>query len=122
MTNMEKNRVIRVLLEDARENGAYDAVVVDVPPEIVERNGGLLAEEADEHGRRVASTLFAGPVQEETGEELALRSPSRVGGREDFSDNVRVRVVDDVYGFRDGALDGVALPKDEIEVYRAEEP
>lgn len=119
---MEKNRVIRTLLEDARENDAYDAVVVDIPPEIVERHGGLLAEEADEHGRRADSTLFAGPVLEETEETLTLRNPSRVGGMGDFSDKVRVRVVDDVYGFRDGALDAVALPKDEIEVYRVEEP
>lgn len=119
---MEKNKVIRALLEDARENDAYDAVVVDVPSEIVEQHDGLLAEEADEHGRKADSTLFAGPVERETEDELALQNPSRVGAREDFSDNVRVRVVGDVYGFRDGALDGVTLPKNEIEVYRVEEP
>lgn len=118
---MEKNRVIRALLEDARQNDATDAVVVNVPAGLIERNGGLVSREVDEHGRRVASTLFAGPVEEETEEHLTLRTPSRVGGYDDFSDNVRVRVVGDVYGFRDGSLDGVPLPKTEIEVYRVEE-
>lgn len=115
---MDKRRVISALLDDARKNEAYDAVVVDVPPDIIRDNGGLISGTEDEHGRRVDTTLFAGPIKEESESHLTLKTPSRVGGYEDFSDNIRRRVVDEVYGFRDGSLDGVPLPKEEIDVYR----
>lgn len=115
----DKRAVVQDLLENAREHGATDAVVVDVPREIVEEHGGVVAEEPDEHGRVVDSTLFAGPVERETDDTVVLRSPSRVGRERDFGDDMRQRLrVDDVYGFRDGVLDGVELPKDRVEIYR----
>lgn len=115
----DKRGVVRDLLDHARANGATDAVVVDVPAEIVEAHGGVVAEEPDEHGRVVASTLFAGPVEREGEEAIVLASSSRVGRERDFGDAVRQRLrADGVYGFRDGTLDGVELPKDRVEIYR----
>lgn len=115
----DKRGVIEDLLRNARENGATDAVVIDVPRGIVEEHGGVVASEPDEHGRVVASTLFAGPVAREDRETIVLASGSRVGRERDFGDDLRQRLrADDVYGFRDGTLDGVELPKDEVEVYR----
>lgn len=115
----DKRGVIDDLLRHARENEA-DAVVVDVPREIVEAEGGVVAAEPDEHGRVVDSTLFAGPVARETDETIELRSPSRVGRERDFGDGIRQRLrADGVYGFRDGVLDGVELPKDDVEIYRS---
>lgn len=116
----DKRGVVRDLLDHARENGATDAVVIDVPRELVEAQGGVVAEEPDEHGRVVASTLFAGPVEREDDDAIVLASGSRVGRERDFGDGVRQRLrADGVYGFRDGTLDGVALPKDRVEVFRA---
>lgn len=114
----DKRGVIDDLLRHARENGA-EAVVVDVPRDVVESHGGVVAAEPDEHGRVVDSTLFAGPVARESEETIALRSPSRVGRERDFGDGIRQRLrADDVYGFRDGVLDGVELSKDDVEIYR----
>jgi len=115
---MEKDEVIERLVENARENGAYEAVVVDVPPDVL-RDAG--AEHGDGDGARVETTLVAGPVAEEDEGFVALRTPSRVGEREDFSAEVREALrVKGVYGFRDGNLDGVRLPKGSVEVHRAE--
>jgi hypothetical protein len=116
---MDKDGVTEALLEDARRNDAPEAVVVDVPPDVLRENG---AEYGDEGGARVETTLVAGPVDEEGDGYIALRTPSRVGGKDDFSPEVRERLrVEGVYGFRDGNLDGVRLPKDEVEVHRTDE-
>ncbi len=116
---MDEEDVVERLMTHARENDA-DAVVVDVPVEVIRREGGVYQKEPDDHGRKVASTLLAGAVEDETDETLALDSPSRVGDADDFSSEVRQRLrADDVYGFRDGNLDGVELPKSEIEIHRA---
>lgn len=113
---MEKTDVIEALVENARENGATDAVVVDVPPDVL-RDAG--ANYGDDGHSKVETTLVAGPVAEEDDEHIALRTPSRVGAKEDFSSEVRKRLrPDEVYGFRDGNLDGVRLPKEEVEVHR----
>jgi len=112
---MEKKEVVEALLEDACGNDA-DAVVVDVPPELLRELGAKY----DEKGRpKVATTLVAGPVEEEDEEAITLRTPSRVGARDDFSSEVRKGLrVEGVYGFRDANLDGVPIPKDEVVVRR----
>ncbi|MDY6780624.1 MAG: hypothetical protein SV760_08805 [Halobacteria archaeon] len=118
----EKRRVVENLLDDARRNDAYGAVVVDVPEDTIEENGGVVADETDERGRKVDTTLFAGPVEEETEETISLKTPSRVGSRDDFSPKIREKLgADDVYGFRDGCLDRVELRKSEVDIYRVEE-
>ncbi len=115
---MDKDEIIETLLEDARQNDATDAVVVEVPPELLRDSGATYG---DEDGVLVETTVVAGPVEEETEEYVELRMPSRVGEREDFSPEVRERMrPDDLYGFRDGNLDGVRLPKDEVTVYRVQ--
>ncbi|MDZ7689110.1 MAG: hypothetical protein U5J64_10440 [Halobacteriales archaeon] len=118
---MEKSDVVDALLEDARENGAMDAVVVEVPPEVLREKGSTYTEGDDDSGARIETTLVAGPVAEEDNESITLRTPSRVGTREDFSPEVRERLrVEGVYGFRDGNLGGARLPKDEVEIHRVE--
>lgn len=113
---MEKSEVIEALVENARESGATDAVVVDVPPDVL-RDAG--ANYGDDGRSKVETTLVAGPVAEEDDEYIALRTPSRVGTEDDFSSEVRKRLrPEGVCGFRDGNLDGVELPKDEVEVHR----
>lgn len=115
---MEKNEIIETLLENARQNGANDAVVVDVPPEVLRDSGATYG---DEDGVLVETTVVAGPVQEETEGYIKLKMPSRVGESEDFSPEVRERMrPDGLYGFRDGNLDGVRLPKDEVTVHRVQ--
>ena len=122
---MEKSDVIEALVENARENGATDAVVVDVPSEVLRGAGATYSGgEGDEEGSgaRVETTLVAGPVAEEDDDAIVLRTPSRVGAKDDFSQEVRERLrAEGVYGFRDGNLDGVRLPKDEVEVRRVDE-
>lgn len=116
---MEKEEIAQALLEDARENGAYEAVVVDVTPEILREEGATYG---DDGRTRVETTLVAGPVAEEDEEAIVLDSPSRVGNRQDFSSEVREALrVEGVYGFRDGNLDGVCLPKDEVTLYRPDQ-
>ena len=113
--------VVRKLLEDARENGAFDAVVVEVPENLILENGGLVGED-DGSSMRAESQFFAGPIQDETDDEISLDSPSRVGGKNDFNPELRSKLrVTDIYGFRDGCLDGVKLDKGKIEVYRVED-
>jgi hypothetical protein len=113
---MEKEEIVEALLEDARENDAGEAVVVDVPPEVLREKGATYG---DDGRTRVETTLVAGPVAEEDDESIALRTPSRVGTREDFSSEVRKALrVEGVYGFRDGNLDGVRLSKDDVTVHR----
>jgi hypothetical protein len=115
---MDRSEIVEALIEDARENDAYEAVVVEVPPEVLRESGATYG---DDDGVRVESTLVAGPVAEEDDEGIALRTPSRVGARDDFSSELREALrVEGVYGFRDGNLDGVRLPKDEATVHRAE--
>ena len=116
---MEKEEIAQALLEDARENGAYEAVVVDVTPEILREEGATYG---DDGRTRVETTLVAGPVAEENDEAIVLDSPSRVGNRQDFSSEVREALrVEGVYGFRDGNLDGVRLSKDEVTLYRPDQ-
>lgn len=113
---MDSSEVVEKLVENARESGATDAVVVDVPPEVI-RDAG--ANYGDDGRSKVETTLVAGPVAEEDDEHIALKTPSRVGTKDDFSSEVRERLrPDGVYGFRDGNLDGVELPKDEVEIHR----
>ncbi|MFP4175173.1 MAG: hypothetical protein ACLFSW_05275 [Halobacteriales archaeon] len=113
---MDENEVVETLIEDARENDAYEAVVVDVPPDVLHQAGATYG---DDEGLRVETTLVAGPVKEEDEDGISLRTPSRVGGRDDFSPELREALrVEGVYGFRDGNLDGERLPKDEVTVYR----
>lgn len=112
---MEKDDTVNALIDDARENDAREAVVVDVPPEVLERAGA----EYGDGDARIETTLVAGPVADEDDETITLRTPSRVGTRDDFSPEVRERLrVEGVYGFRDGNLDGVALPKKDVDIYR----
>jgi predicted methyltransferase len=120
---MEKSDVIEALIENARENGAKDAVVVDVPPEVLRDAGATYTEEeGNDDGARVKTTLVAGPVAEEDEERITLRTPSRVGTKDDFSSEVRKKLrPGGVYGFRDDNLDGVSLPKDDVTVHRVEE-
>lgn len=107
---MDKEDIVDALLEDARNNDAHEAVVVDVPPEVLKDIGAKYAEEGKP---RIATTLVAGPVSEEDEEEIALQTPSRVGASEDFSAEVRKSLrLDAVYGFRDSNLDGVPIPKE----------
>ncbi len=118
---MEKQDVVDALLENARENDAYDAVVVDVPPDVLRDAGATYTDEDDDSEPRVETTLVAGPVAEEDDESIVLRSPSRVGTKEEFSPEVRRRLrADGVYGFRDGNLNGVRLPKDVVTVHRTD--
>lgn len=113
---MDKSEVIEALVENARESGATDAVVVDVPPGMIRDAGATYG---DDGRSKVETTLVAGPIAEEDDEHIALKTPSRVGTKDDFSAEVRERLrPDGVYGFRDGNLDGVELPKDEVEVHR----
>lgn len=120
---MDRRDVVDALLEHAEANDAVDAVVVDVPEDVLVEADAEYLETEDEHGRRIASTLVAGAVEREDDEHLALDSPSRVGGEDDFSREVRQRLrADGVYGFRDGNLDGVELPKDEVDIYRVDDP
>lgn len=119
---MDKSEVVERLLKNARQNGASDAVVVDVPPEVLRDAGATYGDGEDTKGARVETTLVAGPVAEEDDESIALRTPSRVGTKEDFSPEVRERLrAEGVYGFRDGNLDGARLPKDEVTVHRVDE-
>ncbi len=93
--------------------------MLDVPEDVLEAAGAEYSEEADEHGRKLASTLVAGAVAEEDDGSIALDSPSRVGRKEDFSPGMRRRLrAEEVYGFRDGNLDDVAFSKDEVEIHR----
>jgi len=118
---MEKSDVIEALVENARANEATNAVVVDVPPEVL-REAGATYGDGDDTEARVETTLIAGPLVDENDETIVLRTPSRVGAKEDFSSEVRRRLrVDGVYGFRDGNLNGVRLPKDEVTVHRVGE-
>ena len=121
---MEKPDVIEALIENARENDATDAVVVDVPPEVL-RNAGATYTEGnggEDTEARVETTLVAGPVAEEDDESIALKAPSRVGTKEDFSSEVRKKLRPrGVYGFRDGNLDGVSLPKEKVKIHRVDE-
>lgn len=113
---MEKTEVIEKLVENARESGATDAVVVDVPPDVI-RDAG--ANYGDDGRSKVETTLVAGPVDEEDDNHIALKTPSRVGTEDDFSAEVRKQLrPEGVYGFRDGNLDSVELPKDEVEIHR----
>jgi hypothetical protein len=113
---MERPEIAEKLIEDAEENDAYEAVVVNVPPEVLREAGATYG---DDGRTRVETTLVAGPVEEETDEYVVLRTPSRVGESGDFSSEVREKLrVEGVYGFRDGNLNGVRLPKDEVTVYR----
>lgn len=113
---MKKSEVVDRLVENARESGAADAVVVDVPPDVL-RDAG--ANYGDDGRSKVETTLVAGPVAEEGEDRIALKTPSRVGTEDDFSAEVRKRLrPEGVYGFRDGNLDGVELPKDEVEIHR----
>ncbi|MDY7080929.1 MAG: hypothetical protein SXQ77_00620 [Halobacteria archaeon] len=89
---MEKREIVKRLLDDARQNRAFDAVVIDVPETVIEEHGGVLSADEDEYGRKINSTLFAGPVQKEDSETITLRTPSRVGERDDFSDNIRQKL------------------------------
>ena len=117
---MEKSDVIDALVENARRNGATEAVVVDVPPEVLGEVGATYGDEGD--GARVETTLVAGPVAEEDDDSIALRTPSRVGAMDEFSPEVRRKLrPKGVYGFRDGNLDGTRLPKSEVTVYRVED-
>jgi len=123
--SMEKSDVIEALVENARENGATDAVVVDVPPEVLHDSGATYTgdgggDEGDSNdGARVETTLVAGPVADEDDAGIVLRTPSRVGTKDDFSSEVRKKLrADGVYGFRDGNLDGVRLPKEKVEIHR----
>lgn len=121
---MEKSDVIKALIENARENDATDAVVVDVPPEVLRDAGATYTEGngGEDTEARVETTLVAGPVTEEDDESIALKAPSRVGTKEDFSSEVRKKLRPrGVYGFRDGNLDGVSLPKEKVKVHRVEE-
>jgi len=112
---MEKDDIINALIDDARENDAPEAVVVDVPPEVLQDAGA----EYGDGDPRVETTLVAGPVADEDDGTVTLRTPSRVGGSDDFSPEVRERLrVEGVYGFRDGNLDGVALPKEDVDIHR----
>jgi len=118
---MDREEVIERLLRNARENGATDAVVVEVPADVLRDAGATYTEdgEGSEGEPRVATDLVAGPVSEEDDETITLRTPSRVGAEGDFSPEVRRRLrPDGVYGFRDGNLGGVPLPKDEVVVHR----
>ena len=117
---MDKEEVVEALIEDARENDAYEAVVVDVPPDVLRELGATYG---DDGRTRVETTLVAGPVAEEDDGGIVLRTPSRVGGRGDFSSELREALrVEGVYGFRDGNLDGERLPKDDVTVYRVTDP
>jgi hypothetical protein len=123
---MEKSDVIEALIKNARENGATDAVVVEVPPDVLRDAGATYTEgegnDGDDTEARVETTLVAGPIAEEDDESIALKAPSRVGTKEDFSSEVRKKLRPrGVYGFRDGNLDGVSLPKDDVTVHRVEE-
>ncbi|MFB6283544.1 MAG: hypothetical protein ABEK59_06375 [Halobacteria archaeon] len=112
------NYVVRKLLEDARENGANDAVVLKVPETMIEKHDGLIGKD-ENSSMRAESRLFAGPVEKETDSTISLKTPSRVGEKDDFNDDLRSKLrVTDVYGFRDGCLDGIELDKTEIEIYR----
>lgn len=116
---MDEVDVVDALLEHARENDAYDVAVLDVPEQVLEDAGAEYEEEADEHGRKLASTLVAGAVAQEDDDAIALDSPSRVGEKEDFSAGMRRRLrAEGVFGFRDGNLDDVEFPKDEVEIHR----
>lgn len=118
---MDKSEVVENLLKNARENDASDAVVVDVPPDVLRDAGATYGDGSDTEAR-VETTLVAGPVAEENDETIALRTPSRVGRKEEFSSEVRKSLrAEGVYGFRDGNLDGVRLPKDEVTVHRVDE-
>lgn len=118
---MEKSDVAEDLVENARQNGATDAVVVDVPPEVLRDAGATYGGGSDTEAR-VETTLVAGPIADEDEESISLRNPSRVGTKDDFSSEVREKLrVDGVYGFRDGNLDGVNLPKNEVTVHRVNE-
>ncbi|MFW5929056.1 MAG: hypothetical protein ACOCT0_01365 [Halobacteriota archaeon] len=118
---MEDRDLIEALLGHARENDAFDAVVVDVPPGVLERNDALYSDGSGTEPR-CTSTLVAGPVERESDEVVVLDSPSRVGRRDDFAPEIRRKLrADGVYGYRDGYLDGVELPKHEVEVHRARE-
>ncbi|MCX2819375.1 hypothetical protein EGH25_08425 [Haladaptatus sp. F3-133] len=115
---MDTETVVEALIEDARENDAYEAVVVDVPADVLREEGATYGDDGE---TRVETTLVAGPVAEEDDEGIKLRTPSRVGGRDDFSSEVREGLrVEGVYGFRDGNLDGVSLPKEDVTVHRVE--
>jgi hypothetical protein len=123
---MEKSDVIEALIENARENDATDAVVVDVPPDVLRDAGATYTEgegnDGDDTEARVETTLVAGPIAEEDDESIALKAPSRVGTKDEFSSEVRQKLRPrGVYGFRDGNLDGVSLPKDDVTVHRVEE-
>ncbi len=119
---MDEEEVVSSLLSHAVENDASEAVVVELPPELLDELGGVYSEEADSHGRKVSSSLLAGPVEYEDEDVVVLDSPSRVGGEDDFSVELREKLrADGVYGFRDGNLDGVELPKQEVEIHRVEE-
>jgi len=120
--SMEKSDVIEALIENARENGATDAVVVEVPPEVLRDAGATYTEsEGSDTEARVETTLVAGPVAEEDDESIALKAPSRVGTKDEFSSEVRKKLRPrGVYGFRDGNLDGVRFPKEEVEIHRVE--
>jgi hypothetical protein len=119
---MEKSDVIESLLENARRNDASGAVVVNVPPEVLRDAGATYGDEDEgEGGARVETTLVAGPVAEEDDDAVVLKSPSRVGQKEDFSPEVRKRLrAEGVYGFRDGNLDGVRLSKEKVTVHRVD--
>ncbi|MDY6765701.1 MAG: hypothetical protein SV377_08540 [Halobacteria archaeon] len=115
----DKRKIVDKLLKDARENNAYNVAVVDVPESIIEDNGGDVLYEPDSYGRKIATTLFAGPIHEETDDYISLKSPSRVGSANDFNADIRKKIgPEGVYGFRDRTLDRVELPKSEVEVYR----
>jgi len=114
---MENDKVIEKLLENARENDADDAVVVEAPTDVLRDSGATYGDGEV----RVETTVVAGPVEEEDDEGIVLKTPSRVGGEEDFSPEVREKMrPDGLYGFRDGNLDGVRLPKDEVTVHRVQ--